>query len=373
MGGSLNIGKLAGIKVYVHWTFLILIAYIVFSGFSSGQQAIGIVYNILLVLSVFTCVVLHELGHALAARRYGIGTRDITLLPIGGVASLENIPENPKQELVVAIAGPLVNVAIAAILFGVITLFLNTTLFAPENIEATLAHLNLNTFVVNLLMVNIMLVAFNAIPAFPMDGGRVLRALLALSMDRTKATRIAASIGQFIAILFVFAGLFYVKNPFLIFIGVFVYLGAMAEANAVATGAVLSGFTVRDALRTRYTLLDATNTLKEAVSELIAGADQDFIVTENNSIAGVLRRKELVKALAEHGQHAETTLIAPFIERNLPYLQLDDDIKEVYPMMQQNGFSILPVLDPDGKLAGVLDLENLTEFVMIRSAIIENK
>lgn len=369
MGTSLNIGKLAGIKVYIHWTFLILIAYIVFSGFSSGLSSSGVAYNILLVLAVFACVVFHELGHALAARRYGIGTRDITLLPIGGVASLESIPENPKQELVVAVAGPLVNVVIAAILFVIISLFFDASQFNPDNIEDTLKHLNINTFIINLLLVNVMLVAFNAIPAFPMDGGRVLRALLAMNMDRAKATRIAASIGQFIAILFVFAGLFYVHNPFLIFIGVFVYIGAMAEAQAVTTGSILSGFTVRDALRTRYTLLDADSTLKDAVTELLAGSDQDFIITENGSIAGVLRRKELIKGLSEHGQETETTSIAPYIERNLPYLQPDDDIKEVYPMMQQNGFTLLPVLDETGKLAGVLDLENLTEFIMIRSAI----
>ena len=367
MGGSLNIGKLAGIKIFVHWTFLILIAYIIFNGLSEGNNAMEITFHILLVLAVFACVVFHEMGHALAARRYGIGTRDITLLPIGGVASLESIPEKPKQELIVAIAGPMVNVVIALTLGLIATLFIDQTNFLPENIEGTLQHLNFNTFVISLIMVNVMLVLFNAIPAFPMDGGRVLRAVLAMTMDRVKATQIAARIGQFIAILFVLAGLFYVKNPFLILIGVFVFLGAAAEAQSVTTGSILTGFKVRDVIRTKYTLLNSSSTLKNAVDELLAGADQDFLVSENNSIAGILRRKDLLKALSENGNDSPIT---PYIIRNLPYLKLDDDIKGIYPMMQQNGFSLLPVLDVTGNLVGILDLENLAEFVMIRSAIV---
>ncbi len=222
-------------------------------------------------------------------------------------------------------------------------------------------------FLVGGIMVNVMLVLFNAIPAFPMDGGRVLRAVLAMTMDRVKATQIAARIGQFIAILFVLAGLFYVKNPFLILIGVFVFLGAAAEAQSVTTGSILTGFKVRDVIRTKYTLLNSSSTLKNAVDELLAGADQDFLVSENNSIAGILRRKDLLKALSENGNDSPIT---PYIIRNLPYLKLDDDIKGIYPMMQQNGFSLLPVLDETGNLVGILDLENLAEFVMIRSAIV---
>ncbi len=367
MGGSLNIGKLAGIKIFVHWTFLILIAYIIFNGLSEGKNAMEITFHILLVLAVFACVVFHEMGHALAARRYGIGTRDITLLPIGGVASLESIPEKPKQELVVAIAGPMVNVVIALTLGLFAALFIDPTNFLPDNIEIALQQLSISTFVISLIMVNIMLVLFNAIPAFPMDGGRVLRSVLAMTMDRVRATQIAARIGQFIAILFVMAGLFYVKNPFLILIGVFVFLGAAAEAQSVTTGSMLSGFKVRDVIRTKYTLLQASDTLKDAVDELLAGADHDFLVSENNGIVGVLKRKDLIKALSENGNESP---IAPFVIRNLPYLKPDHDIKEVYPMMQQNGFTLLPVLDEAGNLAGVLDLENLAEFVMIRSAIV---
>ncbi len=373
MGGSLNIGKLAGIKVYVHWTFMLLIAYIVYNGYSSGLQTTGVLYHILLVLAVFTCVVLHELGHALAARRYGIGTRDITLLPIGGVASLEAIPEKPKQELVVAIAGPLVNVVIASVLWIFASLALSGELFQPENIENTLQNLSFPTFIVSLIMVNVMLILFNAIPAFPMDGGRVLRAVLAMTMDRVKATHIAARIGQFIAVLFVLGGLFYVKNPFLILIGVFVFLGASAEAQAVVTGSVLSGFKVKDALRSRYTVLPASATIKEAVAELLAGSDQDFLVADEGAIEGVLRRKDLIRALAEFPNETDVQTIDPFVERNLPYLKPDNDIKDIYPMMQQNGFDLLPVLDEQGTLVGVLDLDNLTEFIMIRSAILEGK
>jgi Zn-dependent protease len=205
MKWSWKIGEYAGIGVYVHATFLLVILWVV--SLHWGQDVAAIIEGVAFVLSIFGCVVLHEFGHALAAKRYGIQTRDITLLPIGGVARLERMPEDPKQELVVAIAGPAVNVVIAAILYAALAIFGRVDL--PERFARFEPfYLGAGSFMHNLMTVNIFLVLFNMIPAFPMDGGRVLRGLLATRMDYVRATNIAANVGQFLAFVFGFIGLF---------------------------------------------------------------------------------------------------------------------------------------------------------------------
>ena len=201
MKGTLNIGRVSGIKVQVHWTFVFLIAWVVFLEVSRGREMPAIALSILFVLVIFGCVVLHELGHALTARRFGISTRKITLLPIGGVASLERMPEKPQQELLVAVAGPAVNVVIAILLYIVFPIhrFLD---LEPEALQEMLSAISPQNFVFYLFAANVMLVVFNAIPAFPMDGGRILRALLSMTIDRVQATRIAAALGQLMAVMF---------------------------------------------------------------------------------------------------------------------------------------------------------------------------
>ncbi|MCL4176967.1 MAG: site-2 protease family protein [Verrucomicrobia bacterium] len=224
MKWSLKLGKLLGIDVYVHFTFLLLLAFLGFYYWRATQNVDAALRGVAFIVALFGCVVLHELGHALMAGRYGIKTRDITLLPIGGIARLEKMPENPLQELWVALAGPAVNVVIAAVLLVGLAA---TGGFTPlEEISATGG-----AFWQRLMVLNIVLVAFNLLPAFPMDGGRVLRARLAMRLGRRRATAIAANVGQGMAILFGIIGFFY--NPFLIFIGIFVYLGAQAEAGMV--------------------------------------------------------------------------------------------------------------------------------------------
>src|SRR5688572_19607479 len=213
MRWSLRILTVSGIGIYVHITFLILVAWIGAIFFQSGG-AVHAVHGIVLILAVFACVVLHEFGHALTAKKFGIKTRDITLLPIGGVARLERMPEDPKQELWVALAGPAVNVVIAAVLF--VVLQFTGGMESPSTLSVTGGP-----FLGRLLIVNSCLVLFNMLPAFPMDGGRIVRALLAMRMDYMKATQIAAGLGQGMACLFGFIGLF--SNPFLVFIALFVW------------------------------------------------------------------------------------------------------------------------------------------------------
>jgi len=226
MRWSLKLGKIAGIRIYLHWTFLILPLWVFFNDLGKGLGLPGAVQSVLFVIALFGCIVLHELGHALAARRYGIPTRDITLLPIGGVARMERMPREPRQELWVAIAGPLVNVAIAAVLL----LALVVLQFVPARFHASQA-----AFLVPLLWANLFLLVFNLLPAFPMDGGRVLRALLAQRLDYVRATRIAARVGQVMAILFVIVGL-KIQHPMLMLIGVFIFFGARNEAHIVEVG-----------------------------------------------------------------------------------------------------------------------------------------
>jgi Zn-dependent protease len=223
-GWSWRLGRIAGIDVYMHGTFLVLLAWVALSHYLEHHRIVDAVSGVLFILALFGIVVLHELGHALTARHYGIRTRDITLLPIGGVARLDRMPDDPKQELVVAFAGPVVNVVLAAALF---LLMPSTT---SPTILGELQQIG-DGIVAKLAWVNVGLAAFNLIPAFPMDGGRVLRALLALRMDYVRATNVAAEVGRGLALMFGLVGLF--ANPLLIFIALFVWAGATAEAGMV--------------------------------------------------------------------------------------------------------------------------------------------
>ena len=215
MRWSLKATRIAGIDVYIHFTFFLLLAWVAFIHWKQTGSIGATLVGVLFILSIFACVVFHELGHALAAKKYAIRTRDIILLPIGGVARLEKMPDKPVQELWVALAGPAVNVGIAAAL--AVYLYVSNSFSPVDQSTMTTAP-----FLERILSVNIFLVLFNMIPAFPMDGGRVLRALLAMRLAYTRATRISANLGQGIALLFGIFGLFY--NPLLVFIAFFVLL-----------------------------------------------------------------------------------------------------------------------------------------------------
>jgi len=294
MKWSIKIGRFAGIDVYMHFTFILLISRVALIHWRQGQSVGAAVAGVIFILTVFLCVVLHEFGHALTARRYGIKTRDILLLPIGGVARLERLPSDPLQELWVALAGPAVNVVIALALF--IWLRLTASLAPLEALTLTAGP-----FLERVMAVNLFLVMFNMIPAFPMDGGSVLRAVLATRKNYARATQIAASIGQGIAVLFGFLGLFY--NPFLLFIAFFVWIGAAQEASMAQLTSAIGGIPVENAMITDFKTLHRDDALERAVALTLAGSQKDFPVVNNGDIEGILTQQDLLKAIAEPERH----------------------------------------------------------------------
>lgn len=295
MKWSWKIGRIFGIDFKIHLTFFLLILWVGFSSLSSGGTLSTMTADILFILALFLCVVLHELGHALMAKRFDIPTRDITLLPIGGVARLESIPEEPKKEFFVAIAGPLVNILIAAILL--IGLLSFGYFSMPLGLDQVM-----NNFWVRLLSVNLTLVLFNLIPAFPMDGGRVLRSLLASKMEHPKATRIAANIGKGMAVILGIVGFFF--NPWLVLTAIFIWSGAEAEAKTVELKAGLKGLLVRDALVSQFYQVDANQNLGNVFQLSIQTGQRYIPVVSNGRFLGFIQSLNLVKSLQKYGERA---------------------------------------------------------------------
>ncbi|TGV04342.1 site-2 protease family protein [Flavivirga rizhaonensis] len=356
MKANLNLGSVSGIKIIVHWTFFFLIAWIVFSELKHGGTTHSILFNIALVLAAFTCVVLHELGHALTAKRFGIETKKITLLPIGGMASLERIPESPKQELLVTIAGPLVNIIIAIFLYFIVPVNEFMHLNFTETFE-TLSSFTLQNFLFFLFIVNVGLVVFNIIPAFPMDGGRILRALLAMKMDRVKATQIASSIGQVIAVFFLLIGLLY--NPFLVFIALFIFLGAYGENKMVQHLVLLKGHNVEDAMLLNITTFKPDDTLDIVVNKLISSTENSFVVVENSIVKGVLYHQDIID------NSNKNIFVKDVMSTDFKTVNSNDNLEEIYKLTHSEKYPFFPVLE-NQKLVGVIDNINLNEYILLQ-------
>jgi Zn-dependent protease/predicted transcriptional regulator len=361
---SLHVGKYLGIDVYIHWTFWILILWIVLAHIGGGGALGQALQGVLFILALFVCVVMHEFGHALTARRFGIATRDVTLYPIGGVSSLEKLPDDPRQELLVAIAGPAVNLIIA----GLLWLILNATgqQFDLAKISGAKDVTEI-PFLWGLFYANLMLPIFNLIPAFPMDGGRALRALLSMFIGRLNATRVAALIGQFLAIAFVFLGLFF--NFWLVFIGLFIFLGASGETAMEQTKMALGSLTVRDALMHQFTTFSPHSTLGEASEALLNGQDTTFVVLDNGEPIGLLTVKEIVKGLAESGTRVQ---ISAFMNRDFLTVSPDMKLFDLLMELTEKGETAAVVVDRDSHVA-LIDRQNLQERIMIEQALHSRK
>lgn len=351
-----KLGRFAGIDVFIHTTFLLLIGWVGYVHWLEHRNWGEVLMGILFILTLFLCVILHEYGHALTARKYGIRTRDITIYPIGGVARLERMPDKPIEELWVALMGPAVNVVIAAGLFAYLLL---TSNLVPIT-DLTVASGN---FLARVMVINISLVLFNLIPAFPMDGGRVLRAILAMNMDYVRATQIAANIGQGFAFLLGFIGLF--GNPFLLFIAFFVWIGASQEASMVQMKNAISGIPVGRAMLTDYQFLSPRDSLSRMAQLILAGSQHDFPVIENDRVIGIITRDDFLAALTQHGQNIA---VSEVMKSNLPEVDSYDMVETALQRIQESGVPALPVTH-GGRLVGIITSENITEYLMIRSAL----
>lgn len=354
MKWSFTIARIAGIPIKIHATFFLLLLFVAIR--HAGEGLLGALLGLVFIIALFTCVVLHELGHSLVAMRYGIRVRDITLLPIGGVAALERMPENPRHEFLVAVAGPAVNIVIAAVIYIVLG-----AVGAPEP-SGDLSVME-GSMLERLMVVNVFLAAFNMLPAFPMDGGRMLRALMAHRMDYARATRLAARIGQGMALLFGLLGLLF--NPFLIFIALFVYIGAEQEASMVTMREAFRGGPVREAMIRDFRTLHFHDPLTFAIQYLIEGSQQDFpILNEENRVMGILTRADLLAGLSRGNDRAP---VGSLVRSDLDFLSPDDRLDDSLERLKRAGTPALPVVDKE-QLVGLLTLENISEYVMVHNA-----
>lgn len=357
MSWSIPLGRLAGTELRLHLTFFLLLLWIGGTGFLQGGTAAAL-NGIVFVLLVFACVVAHEYGHAFAARRYGIRTPDIMILPIGGLARLERMPETPGRELVVAIAGPLVNVAIAVVLY-----VFGAGRGAMEGV-ARLEDVQLS-LMDQLLAVNIVLAVFNMVPAFPLDGGRIFRALLHYRLSRERATFWAARVGQVMAVGLGILG-FLGGNMLLLLVAVFIFLAAGAESRREAEIASAHGRTARDAMVSRFEALRTWATARDAARLLLQTTQQVFPVLDaEGRLEGMVTRQGLVDAMAATG---ESTPVRSFMARNLPGIAAETPLPEVMQILAESEAPVAAVMAPNGGVLGFVTPENLAEFFLLQEA-----
>jgi Zn-dependent protease/CBS domain-containing protein len=357
MRWSYTIGRIAGTDIKVHVTFLLLLGWWALIGYSRAGFAAGLV-STLALLALFGCILLHEFGHILMARRFGVRTPDVILLPIGGVARLERIPDQPKQELLIALAGPAVTLALAAIFFVILRL---------SGSQADVMELSEGqSFLALLTTVNIYLLLFNLIPAFPMDGGRVLRALLASRLGLLRGTRIAATLGQMLAVV---GGLYGLTRPghwLLILVAFFVFLGANAEAAAVETRVAGEGLQVRQMMVTDFRTIPIYATLSQAVELLLSGEQREFPVVDNlGRTEGMLTRDNLIRGLSQKGP---ASTVADAMTTGVPTVSPSLGFQEALDRLRSSRLPALPVVDLGGALVGLLTLDNITDLILVRRA-----
>ena len=348
--GSVGSVRLMGVPIRLHFTFVLLLICLVVIGLSSNQSPGN--YS-LFVLAVIASVLSHELGHAFVSSLYGIRTLEIVMYPIGGVARLER-PAKPREEFWIALTGPAVNLAIAGGIFAVlysqkraINLF---ALVQPS--DANLAD--------RIALANLILACFNLLPAFPMDGGRMLRAILSHLKSEYEATRIATWSGRMLAISMGLYGFVYM--PMLAFVAFFIYLGAANEGAASRGRSLTQGIPVRAAMMTGYHTLAHGATLREAANLLLSTSQQDFPVVLGDQVRGLLRRNALLRGMAQEGADS---YIAGYMERDFASVPPDKDLADVLPLMAHAGACLLVM--EDGRLLGLLSSENLSQFLLLRS------
>lgn len=354
MGWSFPIGSISGIRIRVHLTFVILLVWFGLAFWHEGgpQEAInGLAY----ILLLFACVVLHEFGHILTARRFGAQTLDVVLLPIGGVARMKSIPEKPAQELAVALAGPCVNLVIAFVLISLI---------GPQSVIGGFAPPARNVpLLTQIAVANLILAVFNLVPAFPMDGGRALRALLSCWLGRAAATRLAARIGQALAVGFGAYG-FLSGQPLLMLIAVFVYLGASAENQSTQMQQLARNLTLADTMITQFSTLPVTACITDAVAVLIHSTQHDVPIIDGvGKLIGLLTRNQILRAI--HDQRPDA-VVADLMRNDIPTLpsqaKFDDALK-----LMSDGLPLVAVGDASGRMVGMVTRESLAQMMLLET------
>jgi stage IV sporulation protein FB len=352
MRGSITIATIFGTKVRMHLTFLILLAWVAAGeGLTRGAQAAAT--GTIFVLLLFACVVAHEFGHVLVARHYGGRTRDILLLPIGGVSRMERMPERPAQELAVAIAGPMVSIAIGVVLIALAGFPRAQSIESPA-LEALLPRL---------AATNLFLALFNLLPAFPMDGGRALRALLTMRMGRISATRIAARFGHIIAGLFVLVGLIS-ANPILLLIGIFIYFGATAEAADTELRQVAQTMTVSDVMRSNVRTIRSSAPLSDGIELMLrAGQHAIPVIGPDGTLAGVATKDSIIRAVHRSGRGAA---ISEAVTADVPVIGSHQRLADALDLMQSHSVPAVVVVDSKGELSGMLTSETLSDLMIVQ-------
>jgi Zn-dependent protease len=355
MKWSFGVGRIFGIELRIHLTFFLLLLFIFASAMSERGLRVGVM-SALFICALFACVVIHEVSHSLIARRFGKETNSITLLPIGGVAAIEQMTKNPLQEIAIALIGPFINLVIAGILYVLV----------GSRVGVEIPQLFIESgsaFLAGLIGVNIMLAIFNLIPAFPMDGGRVLRGLLALKLDYVRATSWAVAIGQAIATFFIFFGIFY--NLWLVLIGVFLYLGAGSEKQQVVLQSLLAEVPVGEAMITEYISLRPENTLANALEHFHHGSQQDFPIIDNSGLQGVLTRDRILATIHTKGLNVP---VSEVMDKSFATVDSKMGLDQVYQILLSGNKTAVAVMD-DGQLKGIIGLDGISRYFMIKAAL----
>jgi len=348
-GWSFPAGRLFGVDIRIHVTFLFLLGFVWFSE-SLNMGFTGTGRGLALVGILFGCVVLHELAHALVAKKNGIAVRSIILLPIGGVTLMEDpgpAKSDPARDIRIAVAGPLLNLLIASIAAAVILLF------APQVNLWSQPFLHATNLPRSLFWGNLFLGLFNLLPAYPMDGGRILRAILAERMDYTHATRRAVVIGQIFAMLLILVGV--VWDPWLVLIGFFLFIGAQLEDRSAIFQSVLASVRMEDVMLTHFSILSPADTLQDALSKAVHTLQDDFPVVRGTELVGVINKSRIVDALRRDGNG----YVQPAMVRTFEVARRTDSLAEAFRKLQGRGLSMIPVVDM-GRLVGIVTLQNLT-------------
>ena len=364
MESGISLFKVRGIQIRMHITFpLILVWGAVQFGLLAGLGARGAVFGVLVTLLLFVIVVLHELGHSFVAQSYGITVRQIVLLPIGGVALLERIPEKPSQEFAIAIAGPLVNFGLAAVMAVLgLVLGVDLQLRGFGTVLQQLGEGSLQAIFSYIFVLNLFLGLFNLLPAFPMDGGRVLRALLASRMDYARATALAVAIGQGLAWLMGLWG-FLGGGFFLILVAIFIYTGAGQEGRMVQLRSVLRDLTVGQAYSRHVKALTPRSTLREAIDITLNSFQSDFPICEGEQLVGLLTHTQVVKALHRTGPDS---LVTDFMHKDLIPVSPDQSLYQAQKRLMGEGLDALPVVDA-GRFVGLVTSRDVNEVYSLAS------